>query len=196
MIEGVFTKRRIAVVAALLAAAITGSGPVFAEDVQMHAVASESGKTIFYTTCSVDEFSECIDYMFGCEEDGEASAPGDLSLMISGLEEEDKSNTRSIMNTVVDKPYDDVSAHFVLAGGKANVDLPAISLNLMSNEMNAAWDLTVELYRAEALFDLLDETSAKEVKVELGGETVNLTPEPGDGAKLLALKTACSEPAQ
>ena len=100
------------------------------------------------------------------------------------------------MKTVVDKGYDDVTARFLVGGGKANADLPAISLSIMSNEMNAAWDLTVELYRAAALFDLLDETSAQEVKVELGGETVNLTPEAGDGAKLLALKAACSEPAQ
>ena len=67
------------------------SSPAFAEGEQMHAVASESGKTIFYTTCSVDEFSECIDYMFGCEEDADSGASGDLSLMISGFEEEGKS---------------------------------------------------------------------------------------------------------
>ncbi len=180
--------------AAILAAAMAISRPAFAEGEQMHAVASESGKTIFYTTCSVDEFTECIDYMFGCEEDANASASGDLSLMISGLEEDGKSNTRSILKTVVDKQFDDVSARFLLGGGSVKIDLPAISLSLMSNEMNAAWDLTTELYRAPSLFDALDETSARDVKVELGGETVNLTPEPGDGAKLLALKAACSEP--
>jgi hypothetical protein len=168
-----------------------------AQSDQMNAVASETGKTIFYTTCSVDEFSECIDYMFGCERAADAGESGELSLMISGFEEEQgRSNTRNIMNSVSGKPFDDVSARFVLAGGKTRIDLPAISLTLMSNEMNAAWDLTVELYRAAPLFEALNETSAEDVKVELGGETVNLTPENGDGAKLLALKAACGENAQ
>ena len=65
------------------------SGPALAQSDQMHAVASETGKTIFYTTCSVDEFSECIDYMFGCEKAANAGASGELSLMISGFEEEE-----------------------------------------------------------------------------------------------------------
>ena len=193
---GFFAKGRNAVVPAILAASMAGTSLVLAEAQQLHAVASESGKTIFYTTCPVDEFSECIDYMLGCEEDGDASAPGDLSLMISGLEEDGKSNTRSILKTVVDKEFGDVSARFLLGGGKVKIDLPAISLSLMSNEMNAAWDLTTELYRATFLFDALDEASAKDVKVELGGETVNLTPEAGDGVKLLALKSACREHVQ
>jgi hypothetical protein len=173
------------------------SGPALAQSDQMHAVASETGKTIFYTTCSVDEFSECIDYMFGCEKAANAGASGELSLMISGFEEEEgKSNTRNIMNSVSGKPFDDASARFVLAGGKTRIDLPAISLTLTSNEMNAAWDLTMELYRAASLFEVLDATSAEDVTVKLGGETVDLAPEKGDGAKLLALKTACGEDAQ
>jgi hypothetical protein len=173
------------------------SAPALAQSDQMHAVASETGKTIFYTTCSVDEFSECIDYMFGCEKAANAGVSGELSLMISGFEEEEgKSNTRNIMNSVSGKPFDDVSARFVLAGGKTKVDLPAISLTLTSNEMNAAWDLTMELYRAASLFEALNAASAEDVTVELGGETVDLAPEKGDGAKLLALKTACGERAQ
>jgi hypothetical protein len=180
-----------------IAMSLMASGPALAQSGQMHAVASETGKTIFYTSCSPDDFSECIDYMFGCEEDADTAAAGELSLMISGFEEEQgKSNTRNIVNSVSGKPFDDVSARFVLAGGKTKIDLPAISLTLMSNEMNAAWDLTVELYRAASLFEALDAASAEDVKVELGGETVNLTPEKGDGAKLLALKAACGERAQ
>lgn len=184
----------IPAVAALL---MMTAAPALAQSDEMHAVASESGKTIFYTSCSVDEFSECIEYMFGCEKDADQSAPGDMSLMISGFEEEEgKSNTRAVMETVVDKPFGDVLARFLLAGGKTTVDLPAVSLSLMSNEMNGAWDLTAELYRAESLFEALNETSAQDVKVELGGQSVNLTPEKGDGAKLLALKSACREHAR
>jgi hypothetical protein len=182
-------------VAAMFALALSGA-TASAQTDPMRAVASESGKTIFYTTCEGEDFAECIDYSLDCESEAGAAAPGELSLMISGFEEENgTANTRNIMNSVSGKPFDDVSARFVLTGGKA-VDLPVISLSLMSNEMNAAWDLTVELYRAASLFEALDTASSEDVKVELGGESVDLVPQKGDGAKLLALKAACGETAQ
>ncbi len=81
----------------------------------------------------------------------------------------------------------------LLLTGGSSTTLEINAVEVVANELDGGWMLTLNIVDGEAMFDGWTDTSTEGATIEVGGERFSLAPQPGDGAKLIDFKSACAD---
>jgi hypothetical protein len=129
--------------------------------------------------CTGDEVAECVAHTLQCVNEG---WPPVSFTVIEGPVEK---IALAMIQGTDGKPMGTLTV-----GGKP-VEVQFSSVYLDANEMDGGWVLTAGLTDAAVLFDNVSAANAQGTTITLGGETFALTPEEGDGTKLVEFVQAC-----
>ncbi|MBX3577598.1 MAG: hypothetical protein KF723_10320 [Rhizobiaceae bacterium] len=165
--------------------ALCFSGAAHAQTGGPYAFLSEDGRTIAYSACDESEsWQECVSHDLSCGE------VGGLTLLLLGAEG-GGFNARSTAKALLNRDWGQARVRFP-AGGNRAAELTIHEISISLNDMNGDWDLTLQLYDPELLFQVVDERSVSSIKADIAGAVFDLTPNQDAGRKLLAFKSSCT----
>ena len=168
-------------VAAIAAFVFTASQ---AKSEEFHSYLSENqdppSAHLTFSPCTGEEVAECVSYNLSC--DPAQSPPLQVGILTGPVEN---------MAIALIKASEGLYAHIGISGGSAKVDVPMSTIHVDTNEMDGGWMLTVGTYDEEAFLDALPAGDGEGVTMTVGGETFQLSPQKGDGAKLVQWRDAC-----
>ena len=168
-------------VAAIAAFVFTASQ---AKSEEFHSYLSENqdppSAHLTFSPCTGEEVAECVSYNLSC--DPAQSPPLQVGILTGPVEN---------MAIALIKASEGLYAHIGISGGPAKVDVPMSTIHVDTNEMDGGWMLTVGTYDEEAFLDALPAGKGEGAAMTVGGETFQLSPQKGDGAKLVQWRDAC-----
>ncbi|WP_395449691.1 hypothetical protein ACHMW7_07705 [Aminobacter sp. UC22_36] len=145
-----------------------------------HAAEDGSSGTLTISPCTGEEVSECVSQTLQCT--ARVWPRLQFTLITGPIEKV----ARTMILGTDGQPRGSVK----LAGG-VSIDLQFSTVHLDANELDGGWTLTAGISDAAPLLDVITAKNGEGAVIALGGETFQLAPERGDGAKLVQLRDAC-----
>ena len=133
-----------------------------------------------FSPCTGEEVAECVSYSLSC--DPAQTPPLQVGVLTGPVEK---------MAIALIKASEGIYAHVGFSGGSTKVDAPMSTIRVDTNEMDGGWMLTVGTYDEEAFRNALPAGDGEGATMTVGGETFQLSPQKGDGAKLVQWRDAC-----
>jgi hypothetical protein len=170
-------------IAIVLFAAISSTDLVYAEEMHSSFSTQEapSGAVLTLSPCTGEEVSECVAHTLTCQK---PSWDGFKLAIIQGKIDE-------LASKLVIGTDGQVAGALVLGGGKVKVNLPINSIGFGRNELDGGWVMEVGFDDLEGTLDSISAKNAEQAYIELGSSKFILSPENGDGAKLVKFRNAC-----
>jgi hypothetical protein len=137
--------------------------------------------TINYSECADEGVAECISYSVTCNENSWFSP--EFVINVGPVD-----NIASSLTTGMGGA---AGGQLLLSQGW-NIALEINVIEFVPNELDGGWRLTLRVANGETMIDALTPASTENAALEVAGERFLLTPQPGDGAKLMNFKSACS----
>lgn len=160
--------------------------PAIAAEEKLISHLAEDGKTLFYTPCSGEEWSECVSMSLHCRGD---SGFGDaLDIIITGGPAPAGPDVRKMAKTLIDQALGETHVPFIIDA--KTIDLTANVITISTNEMMGDWDLALHFTNDSELLDRFDGTTA-DVKADVAGHMITLATDKRDAENLARLAKTC-----
>jgi hypothetical protein len=160
------------------------SSPALSDELHAYFSKDDDRKSasVDYSECTGDEVAECISHSVSCSEDSWFSP--EFVIIVGPVEQ--------IATRLIQGTEGAAEGQLLLAGGWSTT-LEINAVEVVANELDGGWMLTLKIVDGESMFEAWNDTSTEGAVIEVGGERFSLAPQPGDGAKLNDFKSACAD---
>lgn len=155
--------------------------PLSAEELFSYFQDSERplGASITISPCRSDEVAECEAHILRCDKEWEQVEfdiiVGNIEAVAAGL----------IVGT------QGMAEGMLRLSGTTSVAVEITRIEVVANELDGGWMLSLGFANSHEVLAAIRDPDGEGADIELAGEHFSLAPQPGDGAKLARLATAC-----